>query len=226
MESHRKLIVGILGGMGPAATLDLFKKIIEATPARQDNEHLNVQIDCNPVPGVDRESLCQRALRLERFGVDLIAVPCNAAHVHYQAIQAAVHIPVANMIREAVNAVSRLGAQVTKVGVLAWRGVLAFQLYQSELASAGFSAMVPHPQETQAVSNFITDIKAGRITVSARQSVIEVGNALFHRGADAIILGCTDLPLAISQKDFDRPIIDATQALAQAVVKRAEGNSG
>jgi aspartate racemase len=225
MTYGNKLTVGILGGMGPAATLDLFKKIIEATPAQRDEEHLNIQIDCNPVPGADRQSLCVRAVRLEQLGVDMIAIPCNAAHVHFEAIRAAVHIPVANMIYEAVDSISRQRGSILKVGIMAWREVLAFGLYQSELEKAGFSPLVPQKEEIAAISAFIQAIKAGRITESGRQSAIEVGNALFTRGADAIILGCTDLPLAISQHDFVRPIVDATQTLASAVVNIATGSS-
>lgn len=222
-EPRKRRTVGILGGMGPAATMDLCSKIIRLTPAARDEEHLNLQIDCNPVPGVERRSLCERAIRLQVLGADLIAVPCNSAHLHLEYIQAAVSIPVVNMIRAAVLAVLKQAAPGTEVGILAWHEVISGRLYQLELERAGLIPLVPNPEQTRAVSDFIDEIKGSRVTEAGRRSAIEAGNALIRRGAQAIILACTDLPLEISHKDFEQPVIDATQALAQAVVERATG---
>lgn len=223
MPSNNRLTVGILGGMGPAATLDLFGKLIRATPAQREAEHLNIQIDCNPVPGIDEDALCRRAARLEKWGVDVIAIPCNAAHVYYAAIQQAVQIPVANMIREAVVAVAGLALSCPTVGILAAREVLQFGLYQVELAGAGLACVIPLASETTVLSDVIQAVKENAVADTTQAAAKSVGRSLIDRGANAIILGCTELPLVISQADFDVPVIDATQALARAVVLFAAG---
>lgn len=223
MPSNNRLTVGILGGMGPAATLDLFGKLIQATPVQSEAEHLNIQVDCNPAPGVHEGALCRRAVRLEQWGVDIIAIPCNAAHVYYAAIQKAVQIPVANMIREAAAAAAGLELSRPTVGILAAREVLAFGLYQVELERAGLASVLPLASETAVLADVIQAVKESAATDAERGAAISVGRSLIDRGAHAIILGCTELPLVISQADFDVPVIDSTLALARAVVLLAAG---
>jgi aspartate racemase len=223
MEIKNKKVVGILGGMGPAATADLLKKIIQLTPAKVDEDHLNIQIDCNPIPGAKKDSLCARAARLENLGAELIAIPCNSAHAYIDAIQSAVHIQVINMITEAVNIVSGLNPAVRNVGVLAWHEALTSGLYQRELSARGYTPIIPSQAEIPAISNLIIAIKDNNVKHSDRDSAIQVGRELLKRGAEAVVLGCTELPLSLSQDDFDVPVIDATLALAQSVVKLAIG---
>lgn len=223
MADNKKLTIGIIGGMGPAATIDLFAKIVRATPAEDDVDHLNVQIDSNPVPGARVESLCQRAARLERCGADLLTIPCNEAHIHYDAVQAAVNIPIVSMIEEAVLAAARFKPSVKKVAILAWHKTLAAGIYQKAVKDQDMEPLAPFEDELPPITELIQAVKANSVTAQIKTAAVDIGNALIERGAGVIILGCTELPIALSQKDFSVPVVDATQALADAAVRMALG---
>jgi aspartate racemase len=215
-----RMTIGVLGGMGPAATLDLFSKILALTPASCDEEHLNLQIDNNPVPGAKLEPLCARARRLEACGVDFIVMPCNAAHEYYPAVQASVRIPVVNMIREAARAVRNLQPAVQKVAVLAWSETLCAGLYQDMLAEFGLQPIIPAAEQWQVLIDLINAVKSGD-GLAQKPAVVALGSQLVASGAEAIILGCTELPLILSQQDFSVPVIDATHVLAATAVDLA-----
>jgi aspartate racemase len=217
---NHKLTVGVIGGMGPAATLDLFKKILEITPANCDEEHLNIQIDNNPIPGAKRDPLCERARRLEACGADFIVIPCNAAHEHYAAVQASVNIPVINMIHETVQAVIKTQPGITRVGVLAWHETLRAALYQNMLQKNGLVAMIPEENEWWKLIDLINAVKSGRAD-EKKMAVVSLGKKLIAAGAQAIILGCTELPLVLSKNDFPVPVFDATYILASTAVNVA-----
>jgi len=218
--SNHSLTIGVIGGMGPAATLDLFAKILSLTPARCDEEHLHIQIDNNPLPGARCEPLCARARRLETCGVDFIVIPCNAAHEHYEAVQASVGIPVVHMIRQAALAVKRLQPAVECAGVLAWHETLSAGLYQNALLQQGIHPLVPARDDWRALTDLINAVKCGA-GAAEKPAVVALGERLVAQGAQALILGCTELPLVLSQADFFVPVIDATHVLASTAVDLA-----
>jgi len=213
--------IGIIGGMGPAATVDLVQKIIRATPAKRDEEHLNIQVDCDPARGDWPESLIARAVRLEQCDVKLLALACNQARVCYDAIQAAVGVPVVHMIREAARAVANLDEGVTAAGVMAWHQTIASGIYQKALVDEGITPLVPTAEELGLIRDLIVSIKAASVQSATRRRAVAVGSALVARGAEALVLGCTELPLALTQADYQVPVIDATRALAEALVRIA-----
>lgn len=219
-SNQNHLTIGVIGGMGPAATLDLFAKIISLTPVACDEDHLNIQIDNNPVPGAKRDPLCERAKRLEVCGVDFIVIPCNAAHEHHAAIQASVKIPVVNMIRETVETVTRLEPGVQHTAVLAWHETLSAGLYQKMLQEYGIQPVLPAQSDWPLLTRLINAVKSGDGS-KEKPAVRELGTRLIDQGAQAIILGCTELPLVFSQKDFSVPVIDATHILACTAVNLA-----
>lgn len=214
----RKLTVGILGGMGPMATVDFFRKVLEATPAQRDQDHLNIQIDCNP-QDVD-EDLPGRAARLEQIGAQIIAIPCNTAHIYYDDIQQAVRIPVLHMIREAAAWAAQQPG-VKRLGVLAYPRTLASGMYEKALREQGLLPVSPTVPEREPLGKLIAAVKAGSVPPEAKAAAVRVGEALISRGAEAIVLGCTELPLTLSQADFKVTVVDATQVLAQVTVRRA-----
>ncbi len=227
--------VGILGGMGPAATVDLFDRIVRATPAQRDQDHLPILIVNDPsVPdrtaailhgGPDPVPVMVRGLRLlARMGADFAVIPCNTAHYYLPQLRAAVDIPILDMIRETVAALSQAHPQVRRVGILATAGTLAVGLYQEALTEAGCTPVTPTPEETQDLMAAIygpEGIKTRGVTPTARSLLQAVGQALIERGAQALILGCTEIPLALAPGDLPVPLVASNQALAEAAVREA-----
>ena len=225
-------VVGILGGMGPEATVDFFAKVIALTPAKRDQDHLRIIIDNNPkIP--DRTEailtndkslfpiLVETAKNLERAGVDFIVIPCNSAHYFYEDLVREISIPILHMIREVVHAVKAYLPECKKVGLISTTGTVACNLYQKELLKVGVEVIVSDPQSQAKVMDAILRIKAGREKEKARKELTEAANLLIERKAEALILGCTEVPLVITAGDFPVPMFDSTRILAEATVKFA-----
>lgn len=224
-----KNTVGILGGMGPEATADLFLKIIKCTPARKDQDHLRVVIDNNPaIPdrtaailrgGEDpRPALTSTAKNLEMAGADFIVIPCNTAHFFYDAIAGAVSIPVLHMMNETADNLIERG--LLKVGLLASDGTIESGLYHRALESRGIEVIVPEPEKQQMVMKAIYGVKSGEFE-KPTQYVRQVSGELIRHGAKAIIAGCTEIPLILKDGDLEMPVVDATMVLAKAAVREA-----
>ena len=223
-----KKTVGILGGMGPEATADLFMKIIKATPAKKDQEHLRVVMDSNPeIPdrtafilgkGEDpRPLLLAGAKNLERLGASFIVIPCNTAHFFHKDVQDAVSIPVLNIMEE----VSRyLSGKLQKAGLLASTGTLSTRLYENALARHGIGTVLPQGSDQDEVMKAIYAVKAGDLD-TGRRIALEQGRKLEAAGAQAVIAGCTEIPLVLKDGDLGVPVVDATTILAQSAVRFA-----
>lgn len=226
-------IMGIIGGMGPLATADLFQKIILNTEAKNDGEHLRVFIDNNtsipdrtaalmkkgedPVP-----QMTKSAQLLQAMGADLLLIPCNTAHCFYDAVQSAVDIPVLHMIRETAMQLRKKG--VLKAGLLATDGTISCGLYEKVCREYGISLVYPDAAGQRAVMDLIYNgVKAGRWDYDVT-SVREVIGNLLKTGAQTIILGCTELPVAVKMYRLDYPFIDPTLELARAAIRAANGS--
>lgn len=230
-------VVGVLGGMGPEATADFFAKVIALTPARRDQDHLRIIIDNNPkIP--DRTDailtkkksllpvLVETARNLEKAGVDFIAIPCNTVHYFYEDLVKEISVPVLHMIKEVNYAVRASLPGCKRVGLIATTGTVASNLYQEEFRKVGVEVIVPDPASQTEVMDAILRIKAGQPKGRARKQLIGAANRLIELEAQALILGCTDVPLAIKAKDFSVPVFDSTGILAEATVKFARGGYG
>ncbi len=225
-------IIGVLGGMGPEATVDFFAKVVALTPAKKDQEHLRIIIDNNPkipdrteaILNKDRAiipALTGTARNLEKAGADFIVIPCNTAHYFYEDMRKAVSIPVLHMIKEVVKAVQETLPDVRKVGLLATTGTATSGLYQKEFQQAGIEALAPEPPVQSEVMDAILKIKSNHGKDEARKTLLRIGNDLIKSQAQAIVLGCTDIPLVIKNGDFSVPVFDSNQVLAEAAVRFA-----
>lgn len=229
--SHHRSVVGILGGMGPEATADFYLKLVHATPATRDQEHLQVLIWSDPtIPdrtdalltqGEDpTPALIAGARLLKASGAKMLAVPCNTAHAFLAAVQAEVDIPIIHMIEETAKYVQRLSPTVQKVGLLSTTGTQKAGLYQSWLDREGISVITPAADcQENLVMTPIRTIKAGN-TTAARPLFIEAAQGLIDAGAQAIIAGCTEVPVGLSADDIPVPFIDPAEVLAVTVVRR------
>ncbi len=232
---HHRSVVGILGGMGPEATADFYLKLVHATPAMRDQEHLQVLIWSDPtIPdrtdallthGEDpTPALIAGARLLKAAGAKMLAVPCNTAHAFLAAVQKEVDIPIVHMIEETAKYVQLLSPTVQKVGLLSTTGTQKAGLYQSWLDREGISVITPAADcQENLVMTPIRAIKAGKTAV-ARPLLIEAAQGLINAGAQAIIAGCTEVPAGLSADDIPVPFIDPAEVLAVTVVRRVLAN--
>ena len=226
-----KKAIGILGGMGPLATADLFQKITLLTEAETDRDHIRVYIDSNAnIPdrtaailsnGPDPVPEMASALRnLEACGADCVIMPCNTAHNFYDAVASSVSIPVLHMIAITRDALKSRGVKCA--GLLATDGTVQTGIYQRTFEGSGVELLTPDNTEDQsAVMDIIYNgVKAGNLThdATAFRTACE---HLLARGAEVLILGCTELPPAFDIYHLDYPNVDPTLELALAAVRAA-----
>ena len=223
----KKTIV-IVGGMGPLATCDLFKKIVEITDAACDQDHVRVCIDSNteisdrtaailsggknPVP-----EMVKSAVRLQGMGADVLIMPCNTAHYFYNQIVPFVDTPFLNMLEETAKEIKR--REIKKVGLLATDGTCQSGVYKTVFDAAGIEMLSPSPVGQQAVMDVIyKGVKAGNLSIDL-SGFNKAMDELFEAGAEVLVLGCTELPVAFELFHIDRPNIDPTLVLAAAAVR-------
>jgi aspartate racemase len=224
------LTVGVLGGMGPDATVDFMSKVIAATPAGSDQEHVHMLVDHNPhVPdrtrailgegGEPGPVLAAMAKQLEQAGARMVVMPCNTAHAFRADIEAALTVPFVSIIDEMVEVCRGNSA----VGLLATRGCLVSGIYQTALRAAGIETIVPDEEEVTELASLIATIKMGDFSPAVGASMKQLAEGLTSRGAQAVIAGCTEIPLVLDQSMLDAPLISSTDILANATVAYALG---
>ena len=226
--------VGVLGGMGPEATVDFMAKVIALTDADSDQDHVRILVDHNPhVPnrqdailhgGEDPGPvLADMAADLEAGGADFLVIPCNTAYVFEDAILAATHVPLISIIGVSIAAAQEAAPEAERIGLLATDGCLQSGIYQSGLEAAGLTAELPTAEELQQLMTLVKAIKAGKQTEATSRAMAELAEALASRGAGAIIAGCTEIPLVLDDSAVSVPLISSTDALAEITVKLATG---
>ena len=222
----RRKTIGVMGGMGPAATVEFFRRLVAATPAARDQDHPRILIDNDPgVPSrteailngaaSPEPALVAMAQNLERAGAELLAMPCNTAHHYLDAIRDAVEIPALDMLEETVRRVDE-----RCVGLLATSGTVRTGLYERTLAEKGVRLLVPDDAEQERVMQAIEAVKSGADPRSLAPELAQTAAALAARGAQAVIAGCTEISLVPGD---EMPIrwIDALDALVKATLREA-----
>lgn len=224
--------VGVIGGMGPAATWDFCRKVLAATPASRDQDHIRLLVDCHPgVP--DRNAalagegpspgpvLADMARGLERSGAQAIVIACNTAHAWAADIRAAVSIPFVDMVEATVAELRTRWPQARRAGLLAVDGCLRAELYQRALAAAGLGPVPLAEAEQARFMALVYQIKAGDTGPQARAEMAALARTL---DADAVLSACTEVPLVLAAADLDRPLLDSTDVLVARTVAFAQGD--
>jgi len=234
VESNR--IVGVLGGMGPDATVDFMSRVIALTPASSDQDHIRMLVDHNPkVPDRQREGdtqqqsiaevLAKMASGLEASGANFLVMPCNTSHAFLEQVLSEVSVPFVSIIDETVLFVLEAEPDTSSVGILATDVCLDAGLYQSALHDAGFSVLLPSADEQAVVMQLISRIKSGDQSADLAQEMLNVASSLIQRGADVVIAGCTEIPLVIAAERLSVPFISSTDVLASVTVALCLGQS-
>ena len=218
--------IGILGGMGPAATIEFFRRLVAATPAAIDQAHLRILIDNNPhVPdrtnaifgrGADPgPALADMARGLADSGADFLTMPCNTGHVFQAAIREAVSIPFIDMIEETSRVLT-----VKTVGLLATTGTVRTELYRVACDQRDIELVTLTDDDQRLVMDIIRRVKAGGSGSSVRDHAAAIVDRLAKRGAEAVIAGCTEISL-IPGGDMPVQWIDALDCLVEASIRMA-----
>jgi aspartate racemase len=224
--------VGVLGGMGPAATLDFFQRVLGASNATRDSEHIRLMIDCNPfvpdrnaaVAGTGPSSgpaLADMARGLDRAGAELLVMPCNTAHAFLDDIRAATRLPVISIVDVTVDALVAEHNKPRRAGLLATTGCVDAGLYQNALDRVGVTSVVPTDAARDLFMAVLKRIKAGELGLPVKTEMLRVVRALKDAGAEVIIAGCTEVPLVLTQPDLDLPLLNSTDCLVEATIAAA-----
>ena len=222
--------LGILGGMGPAASAEFVSRLIKQTPAAHDQQHMPFVLWNEPrIP--DRSTsmrngdnqpllwLLQGIQALKTVGCDHVVIPCNSAHYWYDDM-AKMGVPITHIVDSIADQLRALGLNDSTVGIMGTQGTIEYGLYQTRLTQQGWTCIVPDRAEMDFfVQPAIDFIKAGKIGES-QVLLMKTIHSLIDRGANAIVLGCTELPLAIHiDQEQGVPIVNSIDSLVQAVIK-------
>jgi aspartate racemase len=237
-KKPRPFKIGIVGGVGPAATVDFLDKIVRNTPAQRDQEHLKVVVEQNPqIP--DRTAHLQKGetdptialyaacKRLEADGASIVTIPCNTAHAFIGRLQPFLSIPIVSLLQETAETLRRNHGGCAKVGLLATSGTVESRVYHDVIIPAGFELIVPDAENQARVMNAIygpKGVKAGFTEGACYDDLLTALTSLVRRGADVILLGCTELPLLLARNDAfpvdgkTVALLDPTDILAKKCV--------
>lgn len=226
------VVVGVLGGMGPEATVELMRRVIAMTPAEDDQDHIRMIVEHNPkVPSrikalIDKTGespapmLIEMAKRLETAGANVLAMPCNTAHAYADQIRAATSIPLLDMIGLTASRLSRMQLEHRRVGLLASTAVKYLGLYERALDPVGIT--VVYPNEQTRLMRLIKAVKRGETGAGLRQELAVIANDL--RGTDVLVVACTELSVLVDDFDGAKPILDSLDVLVEEVVTRGLGS--
>ncbi len=223
--------IGVIGGMGPQATVDFFQKILNHSDAKTDQENIHVLIDNNPqIP--DRTAsildgglspvptLLDMANKLEVAGADFLVIPCNTSHYFYENLAEDIDIPILNMLDLVVEEIVNLGHK--KVAVLATRATINTRIYQDKLEAAGIEVLELSEDDKSDLMYLIYDVvKANKYPENIDEYVAKF-EGFADSGAEAFVLACTELPILFDKYNLDFTTIDSSDVLAQAAVQYAK----
>ena len=245
-QRERRFKLRVVGGVGPAATVDFMAKLVRNTPAARDQDHIKVMVEQNPqIPdrtdallghGDDPTLALYAACKaLQEGGADLIAIPCNTAHAFVEQIQPALGIPIVNMPACTADYLREAFPGLREVGVLATSGTLASRVYQQALETRGFVQIAPAALVQARLMNAIygpRGAKAGYTSGGCGDDLAAAVDDLAAQGVQVIVLACTELPLLLRDAVLVCPggrvvrLVDPTEVLARHCVAYALGESG
>lgn len=220
--------------MGPVATLDFFARVLKATPAAVDQDHVRLIIDNNPtVPernaGIagtgpsPAPALAEMARGLERAGADVLVMPCNAAHAFEADIRAATTLPFISLIEVTADAVAAVAPHAKRAGLLAVQGTISSGVYHKSLAARGVEVIAPEGEAMERLMAAIRRVKQGDTGAETRAAMKACAAELVAQGSDVLIAGCTEVPLVLDPEDVSVPLVSSTDVLVKRTVAVAFG---
>lgn len=225
-------LVGILGGMGPSATADFYAKLVRATPAQRDQDHLRVIIWADPTVPSRQEALLaggpdptpwlrEGVRHLVEAGAEIVVVPCNTIHAYLGPVMADQPVEFLSIVDATVAAIERRG--VDRVGLLATDGALASGLFQSAFRVAGIEWVLPTSPQQETLTRVVEAVKAGRVGTETREKMNKLLSGLMHSGVRTVVAGCTEIStlLDLMSPSDSNDIVDPALELALHTIARA-----
>ncbi|GBE16311.1 putative amino-acid racemase [bacterium BMS3Abin15] len=222
--------IGVLGGMGPEASSNLYTKIIEYAQqeygAVQDFDYPPIIIYSLPLFGFDetgivdeklvKKQLIEGVKKLESAGCDLIIIACNTVHSYYQEMQSAVKVPIFNILEETKKRVIKFGYK--KVGLFASESTNKLKLYQKRFADSNIEVISPNSEQQKILNRVIEHVMGGNQKTEDIIFLKDIARDYIRQGAEAIVMGCTEIPLAINQAHTDIKLFDTIGIIVQCAV--------
>ncbi len=225
--------IGILGGMGPEASANFYHKIIrycqQKYQASQDTDFPPMIIYSLPLFGFDESGIVDKELvlqqlfegieTLEQAECDFMVIPCNTVHYFINELKQKSSIPIISIIEETIKKIKQDNCNT--VGLLGSEATLKLQLYQELLNNNNITCISPTTEESNIVTRLILEIMSGKVENKTKKDTVSIIMKMKEQSANAIILGCTELPLAITQKEMNIKLYDTLQILAESAVDYA-----
>jgi len=223
-------IIGVLGGMGPEASASLYSKIIKYAQKKygavQDSDYPPIIIYSLPLLGSDetgivneelvKKQLIEGVKKLESAGCSFIIIGCNTVHILFDEMQNAVKIPILNIIEQTKNKVINSG--YNKIGIFASESTNKTGLYQYEFMESGIDFISPNKKQQNILNKVIEHVMGGNQKTEDVISLKSIAKDYLNQGAEAIVMGCTEIPLAITQSQINIKLFDTTEIIAQSAV--------
>jgi len=234
--SQNKPLIGVVGGVGPEASNKFCDFLIKNKKVDSDQDNINFLHYCNPqIPDRTKailgegkspvNEIVKTCNVLENSGASFLVIPCNTAHYFLSEIQEKVNIPIVDMIKLTVRQILSENPSVKKVGLLATTGSIKAGIYQNYFEKAGVKTIIPEEQEKVMEAIYGKQgIKAGYKT-KPRKYLKEIVKKLVDEGAETMILGCTEIPLVLEQKDFDTRLYDPMEITANEIINYLESKN-
>lgn len=228
--------VGVIGGMGPDATVELMRRVIAATPADDDVDHIHMIVDNNPKVPSRIKALIEgtgetpgpfiagMARGLAAAGADFLVIPCNTAHHYHAEIADAVSIPVLNVIALTATQISNAPSRSRRVGMLASPAVRIVGLFDAAFHDVGIEPI--YPGSNDRLLDIIKAVKAGRVTAATHETLSALADELTTAGADCLLIACSELSVISASIRTALPIFDTLQVLTDEIVARVKGGAG
>ena len=228
--TQKNKTIGVLGGMGPSASSNLYSKIIKYTQheygAVQDFDYPPIIIYSLPLFGFDetgivdeklvKKQLIEGVKKLESAGCDLIIIACNTVHSYFEEMQSAVKVPIFNIIEETEKRVVKFGYK--KVGLFASESTNKLKLYQKRFANSNIEVISPDNEQQKILNRVIEHVMGGNQKSEDIIFLKDIARDYVRQGAEAIVMGCTEIPLAINQTHTDIKLFDTIEIIVQCAV--------
>lgn len=235
MSAPSRPMIGVLGGMGPLATVELLRRVVESTPARDDGDHIHMLVDNNPhVPsriaalveggGMSPEAELRRmARRLRDGGCDLLAMPCNTAHFYVDAVREESGLEVLDIVSLTMSRLSRLRPSVSRVGILGSKAVERTGLFAHACQSVGMEAVFPIDTQADALMGLIKGVKRNAPQEELRrrfEGILEAYQPNCGRNPDILLVACSELSILYTSKGEREGVEDSLRVLVGEILRR------
>ena len=226
-------VIGILGGAGPAATANFFTDLINIAQnkygAEQDTDFPEVILYNMPMDGFNetgfsnpdlvKNQLIKGVKKLEKWGASFIVLPCNTVHFYIEEMRNSISIPIISIIESTTNEITK--TDIKKVGILSSRSTRDLNLYKNIFEDKNIDVLIADDDEQNDLDGVVLKVMSGNQNNSEKDKINKINSRMTDEGAKCIVLGCTEIPMAINQNDTDIKLLNTIRILAEYTVDEA-----